>query len=109
MSAIELPPRTPDAHIVPWRYTLSSRIVVTGNTAMDWMLRHWLGIINWSLGIIILGALIIPMLAYLGIEPLAGTLFRMYHTICEQIPSHSFFLFGHQIARAISPSLVRSG
>ncbi len=80
--------------IAPWRQTLSR--AVTGFA--DWLIEHWLGILNWALGAVVIGAIVVPILAWLGIEPLAGTLFRWYHTICDQIPAHAFFIFGHQMA-----------
>lgn len=72
-----------------------SRAIVTFE---DGIIDHWLLLINSILGIIVGGAFIVPILAYFGVEPLAGRIFSFYHTICDQIPSHSFFLFGHQIA-----------
>jgi uncharacterized membrane protein len=80
--------------IAPWRRSLSRAIT----SFADWLIDHWLGILNWALGTIVIGAILVPILAYLGIEPLAGTLFTWYHSICEQIPAHAFFIFGHQMA-----------
>lgn len=91
-------PATMQPEIAPWRQHLSRHIERGASSTADWLMRHWLGILNWALGLIVLVAILTPVLAYLGIEPLAGQLFRSYHAICEQIPAHSFFLFGHQLA-----------
>lgn len=84
--------------IAPWRQTLSQRFEMAVEHVTDWLLVHWLGMINWGLGTLLAVALLTPVLAWLGIEPLAGMLFRAYHLICEQVPSHSLFIFGHQVA-----------
>jgi uncharacterized membrane protein len=46
---------------------------------------------------IVLLALSIPLLAYLGLDTIAKPLFSALHLICAQISSHSFYLFGHQL------------
>src|SRR5271165_3344788 len=90
---------SPSRHaIAPWRQTLSQRFEMAIERLTDWLLIHWLGTINWGLGLLLGGAVLTPILAWLGIEPLAGMMFRAYHLICEQVPSHSLFIFGHQLA-----------
>ncbi|HKD77332.1 MAG TPA: DUF2085 domain-containing protein [Ktedonobacterales bacterium] len=84
-------------HIADWGRALRRNFVRAGDAAGDWVLLHWLDIIMWGLGIIILGALTIPIIAYLGIQPLANRLLGFYHPICDQIPSHSFFICDHQV------------
>ena len=84
--------------IAPWRQELSRRVVNAVNGLADWLLDHWLDTINWFLGTLLGLALLTPVLAYFGVEPLAGFLFRSFHSICEQVPSHALFIFGHQIA-----------
>jgi uncharacterized membrane protein len=91
------PPLAAAETIAPWRHALSRRIVRAGNLAADWIMVHWLGIINWSLGFILGGAFLAPLLAYFGVEPQASSLLRMYHSTCDQIPSHSVFICGHQV------------
>ncbi len=88
----------PSASLANWRHSLNRGVMGAFETAADWLLDHWLGLMNWSLGIVLLGAIVTPILAWLGIEPLAGWIFRTYHAICDQIPSHALFIFGHQMA-----------
>ena len=84
--------------VAPWRQSLS-RVVETGARKFtDWLIVHWLGLLNWVLGAVLALAILTPILAYLGFDQLAGTIFRSYHAICEQVPSHSFYIFGHQMA-----------
>ncbi len=83
--------------IAPWRQEISRRFVTTLNRASDWLLDHWLSIINVGVGALLGIAILTPVLAYFGVEPLASTIFRSTHAICDQIPSHSFFICGHQV------------
>lgn len=94
----EVGPRSYPGAIAPWRRQASKIFERFINGLTDWLLLHWLGLINWFLGIILLGALVTPILAYFDVQPLAGWLFHAYHSICEQVPSHSFFILGHQVA-----------
>lgn len=84
--------------IAPWRQRISQNVLRGFNAVADWLIAHWLGVINWGLGVILALSIITPILAWLGIEPLAGWLFKTFHSICDQVPSHSIFLFGHQMA-----------
>ncbi len=83
-----------------WRKQLTSVFYALAhgfNTFADYFINHWLGIINIILGGALFFAILTPLLAYAGYEPLAGVMFRSYHLICDQIPSHSYFICGHQI------------
>jgi uncharacterized membrane protein len=68
--------------------------------------QHWLGIINFSLFLFILGSLWAPYLSYCGQERfglthqegIAQYIYRFYGFSCHQIPSRSFFILGHQLA-----------
>ena len=84
--------------IAPWRRSLSNAVETGARKSADWLIVHWLGLLNWVLGSVLLLAIVTPILSYLGFTQLAGQIFRSYHAICEQVPSHSFFIFGHQMA-----------
>ena len=60
--------------------------------------RHWLAFINFMLAIFLSVAILTPILYALGWQPVGGAIFRAYHFVCAQIPSHSYFLFGYQLA-----------
>ncbi len=83
--------------IAPWRRRLSRAVVSGLNGLVDWLMLHWLTLINVTLGALLAGTLLTPLLAYYDVEPLASFMFRAYHTICDQIPSHSYFILGHQM------------
>ena len=65
------------------------------------LLRFWAHILTGVLGLIMLTALLIPILSYLGLDAIAKPLFFALHTICAQIPSQSFYLFGHQLGLCV--------
>ena len=65
------------------------------------LLRYWAHMLTWVLGLIVLIALLISILSYLGLDVMAKPLFFALHAICAQIPSHSFYLFGHQLGLCV--------
>ena len=65
------------------------------------LLRYWTHMLTSVLGLIVLIALFIPILSYLGLDAVAKPLFFALHAICAQIPSHSFYLFGHQLGLCV--------
>jgi uncharacterized membrane protein len=67
-----------------------------GATA-DTLRRHWLLLVNLALTLVVGGALTTPVFYALGWSRLASGLFAAYHLVCSQIPSHSYFILGHQL------------
>ena len=61
------------------------------------LLQYWTDALLFVLGLVVLTAVLIPVLSYLGLDVLAKPLFSALHAMCAQIPSHSFYLFGHQL------------
>ncbi|HVU70563.1 MAG TPA: DUF2085 domain-containing protein, partial [Ktedonobacteraceae bacterium] len=61
------------------------------------LLTYWALILTIFLGVIVAAALSVPVLTYLGLNNLAKPLFFTLHLICAQIPSHSFYILGHQL------------
>ncbi|HET8905685.1 MAG TPA: DUF2085 domain-containing protein [Ktedonobacterales bacterium] len=60
--------------------------------------RHWLLTLNVILGAIVGLAILTPILFILGQNSIASSLFALYHYICAQVPSHSYYLGGYQLA-----------
>jgi uncharacterized membrane protein len=60
-------------------------------------LAYWAHVITILLGVIVLLALSVPMLTFLGLDSIAKPIFYSLHLICAQIPSHSFYMLGHQL------------
>ncbi len=63
----------------------------------NFLLQYWAHIITIMLGLIVFTAISIPFLSYLGLDSLSKQLFFSLHYVCAQIPSHSFYIFGHQL------------
>src|SRR2546421_9282488 len=63
----------------------------------EFLLNYWAHIITAVLGLLIATALSIPFLSYFGLDAIAKPLFFSLHYVCAQIPSHSFYIFGHQL------------
>jgi uncharacterized membrane protein len=56
--------------------------------------RHWLITVNAAFAVFLAGALAAPVLATLGWQAAANTLYAAYHFTCHQWAFRSFFLFG---------------
>src|SRR6266699_3568202 len=63
----------------------------------NFLLDYWATILTAILGLVVLVALSIPFLSYFGVDAIARPLFFSLHYVCAQIPSHSFYIFGHQL------------
>jgi uncharacterized membrane protein len=63
----------------------------------NFLLNYWAHLITGIMGLLVLTALLIPFLSYLGLDIIAKPLFYSLHLVCAQIPAHSFFIFGHQL------------
>lgn len=67
------------------------------DSAGDFLLEYWAHVITIVLGTLVAIAIAIPFLSYFGLESLSAPLFYALHFVCAQIPSHSFYIFGHQL------------
>lgn len=63
----------------------------------DQVLEHWATGITVVLGALVFTAFSIPFLSYFGLDAISKPLFFALHTVCAQIPSHSFYILGHQM------------
>lgn len=87
----------PLAGISPRRQAFSQRVVRLAEDTSHFFGRHWLALINSALGIFLGGAFLAPIFAYFGNYGASSWLIHTYHGVCDQIPSHSYYLFGHQV------------
>src|SRR5215472_5827163 len=63
----------------------------------NWLMDQWATFITLLLGLLVFAALSVPFLSYFGLDAIAKPLFYALHYVCAQIPSHSFYIFGHQL------------
>ena len=63
----------------------------------EFLFKHWATLLTIVLGLLVATALAIPLLSYFGLDSIAKPLFFSLHYVCAQVPSHSFFILGHQL------------
>lgn len=84
--------------VSPFRLTLDRVVTGSANRAAGWFQCHWLSLIAGALALLLAGTLVTPLLYAAGWPQIGGALFATYHLICAQVPSHSYFLLGYQLA-----------
>jgi len=81
----------------PHRQTLDRSMNRAGRFVSKLLLDYWATIIASVLGILVFAALSVPFLSYFGLDGISKQIFYSLHLVCAQIPSHSFYIFGHQL------------
>jgi uncharacterized membrane protein len=81
----------------PRRQALNNAMNSVGMRIGDFLLHYWATVLTCILGIIVFAALSVPFLSYFGLDALSKQIFFTLHLVCAQIPSHSFYIFGHQL------------
>ena len=66
------------------------------------LVRHWLLLVNLSLGLFVLGAVAAPALMALGLDLPGRLLYILYGFTCHQLPQRSYFLFGPALVQTYS-------
>ena len=84
--------------ISPLRRAFNRLVILVGDGTLDGLRRHWLALVNAIFAAVVGVALLVPLLFAAGWDGLAMRIFTAYHLICEQIPSHSYYFFGYQLA-----------
>ena len=79
------------------RQTLNHYMNSSGRFVSNFLLDYWATIITLVLGILVFAALSVPFLSYFGLDGISKQIFFALHLVCAQIPSHSFYIFGHQL------------
>jgi uncharacterized membrane protein len=69
----------------------------SGRFVSTFLLDYWATIITLVLGVLVFAALSVPFLSYFGLDGISKQIFFALHLVCAQIPSHSFYIFGHQL------------
>ena len=81
----------------PRRQALDRVMNGTGQFVGNFLIDHWATMITYVLGIVVFAALSVPFLSYFGLDGISKQIFFALHLVCAQIPSHSFYIFGHQL------------
>ena len=65
---------------------------------LDWTVEHWLLLCNTLMAVYVALPLAAPALMALGSTGTASFIYWLYSYACHQLPSHSWFPFGYQMA-----------
>ena len=84
-----------------WGQRVDRYFYRSGRRLGDLLLHYWAHMLTGVLGLIVFITLLIPFLSYLGLDAVAKPLFFALHAICAQIPSHSFYILGHQLGMCV--------
>jgi uncharacterized membrane protein len=68
-----------------------------GRLVGSFLMDHWATVLTTMLGLLVFAALSVPFLSYLGLDGISKQIFFSLHMVCAQIPSHSFYILGHQL------------
>ncbi len=79
------------------RQTLDRVMNNTGQVIGNFLIEYWALMITCVLGVLVFAALSVPFLSYFGLDGISKQIFFTLHLVCAQIPSHSFYIFGHQL------------
>lgn len=66
--------------------------------ALDFMAERWLGLVNALMAFYVALPVAAPMLVAAGWPTEAALIYWLYSYACHQLPSHSWFAFGYQMA-----------
>lgn len=85
-------------YMYPPRYQALNRFMnSTGRFVSNLLMDHWATLLTSILGILVFAALSVPFLSYFGLDSISKLIFFSLHMVCAQVPSHSFYIFGHQL------------
>ena len=88
---------TPEESFAMADPTFSAALQRRLDDVVQWLLRHWLLLVNGG-AILYAGLPWLSPLAKASGHPLIGEfLFRIYTPLCHQLPERSFFVCGHQV------------
>jgi uncharacterized membrane protein len=63
---------------------------------LRWISKHWLLLVNISIGSLIVLPVLAPILMHLGLTGVGNFIYVLFRPSCHQLPERSFFLFGPQ-------------
>ena len=77
----------------------TSRIMTS---LLRWISKHWLLVVNISIGSLIVLPVLAPILMHLGLTGIGNFIYVLFKASCHQLPERSFFLFGPQPVYTVS-------
>lgn len=64
--------------------------------------RHWLGMISFGLGVLVILPIAAPILMHLGWYQAGFSIYHLYSYLCHQLPERSYYLFGTMFMHPLS-------
>lgn len=101
------PPHLPGEMLPPAARSESS-LSRTANGIVAWVARHWLAVFNTAWGLYVLLPFLAPVFMAAQMPAAAQLIYTVYSVLCHQLPTHSYFLFGPELAPH-APELVAAG
>ncbi len=68
------------------------------NNLVIWVARHWLAVFNTAWAVYVITPFLAPVLLEAGFPAAAQVIYTVYSFLCHQLPTHSYFLFGPELA-----------
>jgi uncharacterized membrane protein len=68
------------------------------NGIIVFVARHWLAIFNTAWALYVIVPFLAPLLVQAGMPEAAQVIYSVYSVLCHQLPGHSYFLFGPELA-----------
>lgn len=90
-------PSPPPAQAQPLSRS-SSAISRGANNIVTWVARHWLALFNTAWALYVFTPFLAPILMRVGMPEAAQVIYTVYSVFCHQLPDHSYFLFGPDMA-----------
>ena len=108
-----LPPSLPSASASPAQGSPpaprpTSAISRAANGVVIWVARHWLALFNTAWALYVFMPFLAPILMRAGMPEAAQLIYTVYSVFCHQLPDHSYFLFGPDLAPQDS-ALIAAG
>lgn len=68
------------------------------NNLVIWVARHWLAVFNTAWAVYVITPFLAPVFMAAGVPAAAQVIYTVYSFLCHQLPTHSYFLFGPELA-----------
>src|SRR2546425_4178281 len=80
------------------RARVDDAVVRVLDRTLNAAVEHWLALFNAALGAYAALPVLAPLLAAVGARAPANAIFWLYSVACHQMPTHSWFVLGQQMA-----------
>jgi uncharacterized membrane protein len=87
----------------------TKKFVIAADRFIFWLSKHWLAVFN-TLAFLYVGLpFLAPTLMQFGAEGAASVIYRIYSSLCHQLPQRSWFLFGPKLSYRLPELMELAG